>query len=100
MRPRSSDTGQLAALDDDPRDLAVRRIVAPSRRAASAKEYAVAFGSAKPESGSWAAAPTSSTRQPGTGAHLGRTCRVLIPIACCRATLRASAASPGRRAER
>src|SRR5439155_14124718 len=65
-------------------------ILAPPRIAAAANAKAVAFGSAKPDSGSHAAPPTSSVLAPGSrrGRSSGETSSVLIPMRCCIATLR------------
>src|SRR5207237_130034 len=68
---------------------------APCRRAPSANAKAVADGSAKPEPGSQAAAPTSRVSRPGRIASrsAGATTRVSMPIARWRATLRRRASA-------
>ncbi len=70
-------------------------IVAPRLRAPSANANAVAAGSAKPESASHAAAPTSAVSQPGriSRTSAGVISFVTMPRRCWRATLRASAAA-------
>src|SRR5207253_2299012 len=72
--------------------------VPPRRRAASAKAKVVALGSANPESASHAAAPTSSTRQPGRRRASSSVliASVRMPIALWTATLWASEASQPR----
>ena len=73
-------------------------MVAPSRRAASAKPKVVAFGSANPEPGSQQAAPMSSTRMAGTSRRRSslEIGWVSMPIRCCMATLACKAFSyPG-----
>ncbi len=68
-------------------------IVTPCLRAASAKANVVALGSAKPEPGSYAAAPMSSTFMSGEMRRSSsfETRRVSIPMRCCMATLAAMA---------